>query len=217
MMASPSVSASVRWSACSAPTTAAAIVAAMTTAATAAAEPPHDRLSQAPRSSAHMTNQRTHRTAIALTGALLLGTALLVAPARSSAQTAAAPPLAAKAASATQAADARVEARIKTLHKQFGITAAQEQQWAVFAQVMRDNAASMSKKIADREAAASKTNAVDDLKSYESLAEAHADNVKKLIPPFETLYGTMSDAQKKQADTVFDQPHHRAPAKKKSS
>jgi hypothetical protein len=197
---------------------AAAIVAAMTTAATAAAEPPHDRVSQAPRSSAHMTNQRTHRTAIALTGALLLGTALLLAPARSSAQTSAPPPPpAAKAASATQAPEARVEARIKTLHKQFGITAAQEQQWAVFAQVMRDNAASMSKKIADREAAASKTNAVDDLKSYESLAEAHADNVKKLIPPFETLYGTMSDAQKKQADTVFDQPHHRAPAKKKSS
>jgi periplasmic protein CpxP/Spy len=196
---------------------AAAIIAAMTTAATAAAEPPHDRVSQAPRSSAHMTNQRTHRTAIALTGALLLGTALLLAPAQSSAQTAAPPPPpAAKAASATPAREARVEARIKSLHKQFGITAAQEQQWTAFAQVMRDNAASMGKKIADREAAAPKTNAVDDLKSYEALAEAHADNVKKLIPAFETLYDTMSDAQKKRADTVFDQPH-RAMAKKKSS
>ena len=41
--------------------------------------------------------------------------------------------------------------------------------------------------------------------------------VDDLIPAFETLYGTMSDAQKKQADTVFDQPHHRASAKKKSS
>ena len=45
--------------------------------------------------------------------------------------------------------------------------------------------------------------ALDDLRSYEQLAEAHADGTKKLLPRFEALYDNMSDAQKKTADTVF--------------
>ena len=45
--------------------------------------------------------------------------------------------------------------------------------------------------------------AVDDLRSYEQLTEAQVDGIKKLLPAFETLYASMSDDQKKNADIVF--------------
>src|SRR5216684_147633 len=69
----------------------------------------------------------------------------------------------------------RVEARIKQLHDQLKITAAQEPQW----------------------------NAVDDLRSYEEVAETHVAGLKKLIPAFQALYDTMSPEQKKNADAAF--------------
>jgi hypothetical protein len=37
---------------------------------------------------------------------------------------------------------------------------------------------------------------------YQSVIEAHEDGMKKFIPPFEALYNTMSDAQKK-TDALF--------------
>ena len=45
--------------------------------------------------------------------------------------------------------------------------------------------------------------AVDDLKSYGEIADAHANGIKKLTPVFADLYASMSDAQKKEADTLF--------------
>ena len=45
--------------------------------------------------------------------------------------------------------------------------------------------------------------AVEDLKSYSEIAQAHADGLKNFIPVFEALYASMSDDQKKDADTLF--------------
>jgi hypothetical protein len=45
--------------------------------------------------------------------------------------------------------------------------------------------------------------AIEDVKSYAAIAEAHADGLKKFAPVFEALYASMSDAQKKNADTLF--------------
>ena len=59
--------------------------------------------------------------------------------------------------------------------------------------------------------------AVNDLKSYAEIANTHAEGLKKFIPVFEALYGSMSDAQKAQADTLFRGPHHNRPAAKKMS
>ena len=57
-------------------------------------------------------------------------------------------------------------------------------------------------------------NAVDDLHSYEAIADAHAAGVKKLMTAFETLYASLSDAQKKNADAVFrHRPHPSRPKK----
>ncbi len=96
----------------------------------------------------------------------------------------------------------RVEIRIKTLHDKLKLTSDQEPQWKDVAQVMRENEASIHKLIQDRHENEDAT-AVDDLKSYEDIADAHADGIKKLIPVFETFYDSLSDDQKANADDLF--------------
>jgi len=145
----------------------------------------------------------------------LIGTALLASPlwaAFSASQ--GAPTLLAQADTAAkpdkkarQSPTERVEARIKSLHDRLNITAAQETQWAAVADAMRDNAKTMEAAIQQREAAKSMT-AVDDLKAYQAIADAHAQGLQKLIPAFDALYASMSDDQKKNADTVFSQGRH---------
>ncbi len=150
------------------------------------------------------------RIGSALTAAAMLGAVLFVLPSAALAQ--AAPPLA--AAKAIPAPD-RLEARIKSLHKQLGITAAQEPQWQAVADVMRGNGKAIGALIEQREANAKTMTAIDDLNAYAAIADAHAANVKKLIPAFSALYATMSDAQKKNADAVFSH-RPRPPHPKKS-
>jgi hypothetical protein len=52
-------------------------------------------------------------------------------------------------------------------------------------------------------AKATDTSAVASLKWYERLTDTHAEALKKFIPAFETLYASLSDTQKKEADTMF--------------
>ncbi len=101
-----------------------------------------------------------------------------------------------------------VEARIKELHTKLKIAPEQEELWNNVAQVMRDNAKTMEALIKARKEKAGAMTAVDDLKSYGEIAEAHADGLKKFVPAFEPLYAAMSDAQKKSADTLFRQHAH---------
>jgi hypothetical protein len=99
----------------------------------------------------------------------------------------------------------RVEARIRELHTQLQITPAQENLWNNVAQVMRDNARTMDALTQARAAKAQTMTAIDDLKTYTDLVEAHAEGLKKFTPAFEALYDSMSDAQKQQTDAVFRQ------------
>ena len=69
---------------------------------------------------------------------------------------------------------------------------------------MRDNAANMQKLIAEKKKQAPQNmTAVDDLETYQKFAQAHVDGLKNLTSAFKSLYGTMSDQQKKNADQVF--------------
>jgi len=111
----------------------------------------------------------------------------------------------------------QVEARITMLHAKLAITAAQEPAWQNLIQVMRDNAQTMDALRVARADKAPTATAIDDLKSYAEITTAHAEGLKKFIPAFEPLYGSMSDAQKAQADTLFRGPHHNRPAAKKMS
>ena len=97
----------------------------------------------------------------------------------------------------------RVEARIRELQTQLQITPAQEDLWNNVAQVMRDNAHTMDTLTQARATKAQTMTAIDDLKTYAEITEAHTEGLKKFTPAFETLYDNMSDAQKQQADAVF--------------
>ncbi len=105
-----------------------------------------------------------------------------------------------------------VDGLIAHLHEQFQITPAQEDLFQKLAAVMREDAATM-KTLAQKRAEGAKTmTAVDDLKSYAQISEAHAEGAKKMIPAFEALYDSMSETQKKAADAEFRShysTHHR--------
>jgi LTXXQ motif family protein len=96
-----------------------------------------------------------------------------------------------------------VEARIKDLHKRLKITDAQKPQWDALAQVMRDNAQAMEDLQKQRASDTQSMNAVEVVKSYGSVIEAHEAGMKKFIPAFEAMYNSLSDAQKKIADSLF--------------
>jgi protein CpxP len=144
----------------------------------------------------------THRTVRALgAAATLLGAVVLASPVFAASTQS--PAQQAMAAPADSSAMAPVEARIKNLHKQLHITEVQKPQWDALATVMRDNAQAMVDLQKQRAADAQSMSAVEVIKSYESVIEAHESGMKKFVPPFEALYNTMSDAQKKTADSLF--------------
>jgi hypothetical protein len=105
----------------------------------------------------------------------------------------------------------RVETRIKDLHSKLKITGVQEAQWNAFAEVMRDNAQTVDAVLKERSENLHAMNALDDLRSYQKLADAHADGLKRLVPAFEALYNLMSEDQKKTADVVFAEHEKRPP------
>jgi protein CpxP len=96
----------------------------------------------------------------------------------------------------------RVEDRIAYLHQQLKITPQQESQWNAFADVMRSNGETMSKLFEERHENKD-ISALDDMKQYADIAQAHADGTKKLVDAFQPLYDSMSADQKKLADTTF--------------
>jgi len=112
-----------------------------------------------------------------------------------------------QAGDAKASAEDRVETRITELHAQIHITPAQEDQWSRVADVMRDNAKIQDALIQRRLEKAEKLTAVEDMKSYGEITAAHAEGAQKLIPVFEALYNSMSDAQKKEADEAFRHGH----------
>jgi len=147
----------------------------------------------------------THRTVRAAgAAATLLGAIVLASPLLAADKTAPSPAQQAMAAPASDSAGmSSVEARIKDLHKKLHITAAQKPQWDALTQVMRDNAQAMTDLQNKRASDSQSMSAVEVIKSYESVIEAHEAGMKKFVPPFEALYNTMSDTQKKSADSLF--------------
>jgi len=133
--------------------------------------------------------------------AVLVGT-MALAPVPAFAQATSAPATDAGTAAKAKPADP-VEARIKSLHDQLKITAAEEPQWSAVAQAMRDNAKSTGTLIAERNKKAKTMSALDDLHSYRAILQAHLDGIDKVTTAFQALYSAMPDSQKKIADAVF--------------
>jgi len=106
-----------------------------------------------------------------------------------------------------------VEKRIKELHEKLHITAAQQTQWDNLVQVMRDNAKMMIDLQKQRAQNAKEMNAVEAVKSYQQVIEAHEAGMNKFVPAFQALYDSMSDSQKKIADEMFENRVRTAAAK----
>src|SRR5579864_5056253 len=145
----------------------------------------------------------------ALMGATFLATPLTAAWAQN------APVKAAATATAPEAKGETVEQRITDLHAALKITPAEGAQWNGVAQAMRENAAAMDKLVAaNRTTPPQNMTAVQDLQTYQQFAQAHVDGLKNLTSAFSSLYGAMTDDQKKVADEVFLTSGRGTPASK---
>lgn len=153
-------------------------------------------------------------TTVALTRsvafAALLSLPLAAAPLTwAHAQTGATP----AAANPADTKSGNVEQRITQLHADLKITPDQEAKWNPVAQAMRDNEANMEKLVAEKHQQGPQgLTAVDDLKTYREFAQAHVDGLKNLTSAFSSLYDSMSDQQKKNADQVFANFRREGPA-----
>jgi protein CpxP len=134
-------------------------------------------------------------SALAMSGAFAQTAAPASAPAMSGAS---------GAAAAQARHEERVEQRIAYLHSQLKITPQEEPQWNAFADVMRNNGETMGNLFQQRRDNKN-ISALDDMKQYAQIAQAHADGTKKLVDAFEPLYNSFSPEQKKLADTTFRQ------------
>jgi protein CpxP len=118
-----------------------------------------------------------------------------------------APMKAAKSSAPKGSHSEMVESRISEMHTKLTITPAEEGQWNNVAQVMRDNAKTLDTLTQARISNANTMTAIADLKSYSEITDAHAEGLKKFVAAFQPLYDSMPDAQKKEADMIF-QGHH---------
>lgn len=101
------------------------------------------------------------------------------------------------------------EARIKLLQDALKVTDVQKDLWHNVTQVMRENAEGMDALRKERADIAASLNAVERLKFHSQVSEAQLAQLKKLIPPFETFYASMSDEQKKSTDAIMQTGKHR--------
>jgi hypothetical protein len=95
------------------------------------------------------------------------------------------------------------EAQIKQLQGALNFTEAQKELWNNLTTVMRENAKDMDTLNKERAENTEPMNAVEHMKFHSKITEAHLAQLNKLIPPFEALYTSMSDEQKKTTDTIF--------------
>lgn len=152
---------------------------------------------------------RFTRSITVLVGGLVLCTAItLGSPLISQAQKATAP-------AKPMPAIGNMEAQLSDLHSKLKITSAQEPQWNKVAAVMRENTAGMESLLRARQQKGETLNAVEDLKFFARVTEAQLTGLNKFIPVFEVLYNSMSDQQKKTADTLLTRQGPRQSPKKK--
>jgi hypothetical protein len=122
-----------------------------------------------------------------------------------------------------QTMEVLVDKRIADLHKQLHITSAESSQWDQFAQVMRDNAKEVDQSYKDRADKLDTMSAVDNMQSFAQIEQLRAQQMQKLVPAFQTLYASLSDEQKQDADALFrnqaakSQAHRQAAAAKSAT
>lgn len=95
------------------------------------------------------------------------------------------------------------EVQIKQLQGTLKITEDQQELWDKLVQVMRENAKDMDAFTKERAENTKFMNALDHMKLHSQITEVHLAQLKKVIPPFEAFYNSMSDQQKNITDIIF--------------
>ena len=95
-----------------------------------------------------------------------------------------------------------VEQEITQLRDRLHITPAQQQQFDAFAETLRKNAQELDVLMHEKGQKPS-ANAVEDMRFYLQFTEAQAEGLKRLLPVFQALYDSLSDPQKRAADSVM--------------
>ncbi len=128
---------------------------------------------------------------------------LAAAPALAQVSPGAGTPAAQAAAPAAGQRDAAVEQRIADLRTRLKITPSEQKPFDNFVDIMRENARRMDDLVQKRRQTAVSGNAVDQMQAYGAMAQAHADDMQRLVPAFSNLYDALSPVQKKLADQSF--------------
>lgn len=97
----------------------------------------------------------------------------------------------------------RVDARAAELEQKLKVTPQQKPQWDKVVAVMRGNAETIEDVINHRRQNAGKMTALEDMRSYQTLSEKHAQGMDNLVDVFEPFYQTLTPEQKKIADEEF--------------
>ncbi len=134
---------------------------------------------------------------------LITAILLLVGPAVAAPATVTATAAAAAGGSAAPTSQDRDEWHIRKMHDKLKVSAAQEPLWEQVAAVMRSNDEKIDALGKERHDHAGTMTAVEDLRSYAAITDAHATATRTFIPPFEALYQAMSAEQQANADRIF--------------
>lgn len=103
----------------------------------------------------------------------------------------------------------RVDQRAAQMHRRLQITPDQEPAWRAFAQAMHDNAASADQAYRQHAAHVATMSAVENLRVFARIEQARAQGLQAMLASFESLYGVLSDEQKKTADAIFRRQEER--------
>ncbi|MGI4940719.1 MAG: Spy/CpxP family protein refolding chaperone [Janthinobacterium lividum] len=96
-----------------------------------------------------------------------------------------------------------LDQRVRRLHSQLGITPEQEELWRPVATAMVDSASGVGDAMQARFNKPQPMSAIDDIRTYQAVANAHAKGLMQLADAFAPLYAAMPPAQQKAADKLF--------------
>jgi protein CpxP len=96
-----------------------------------------------------------------------------------------------------------VQRQLERLHRQLKITPAEEAAWNQFADTTLGNVRQIDDMYKDRAQHFEAMNAVDNLKSYQSIIQSEAEGLGKRAAALGALYDSLSPEQKQAADRFF--------------
>lgn len=106
----------------------------------------------------------------------------------------------------------RAEQRLAQMHRDIGITPAQEGVWDQFAKASIDNANKLDAAFRDRAAQVGSMNAVQSMDSFVKIDLQRAQDMQAMEQQFQQLYAALSPEQQQKVDAVFRDNAERAAA-----